>query len=232
MLIAIVGALKEEIQPLVEAMEDVQASKWGELSLYEGVIGNCEVVAMTCGIGKVRAATCAQYLIDRFSVEAVICNGAAGAINPRLEIGDIVVSKRVLQHDFDLGNPDLMKKVRKRWLKADPRLMELAVEAGRDLGFGGRMHLGTVLTGDQAILSQEKRQSLWENFGGDCVEMEGAAVAQVCQLNSIPFLIVRAISDSAAENSLKEFKQSLAQTAADAARVVVAVLERVGYVAR
>ncbi len=232
MVIAIVAALKEEIQPLVEAMEDVQASKWGKLSLYEGVIGNCQVVAMTCGIGKVRAAACTQHLIDRFSVEAVICNGVAGAINPRLEIGDIVVSKRALQHDFDLGDPDLVKKLRRRWLKADRRLVELATEAGKDLGFEGRIHLGTVLTGDQAIINQEKRQWLWENFGGDCVEMEGAAVAQVCRLNSIPFLIVRAISDSAAENSVKEFKQSLAQTGADAARVVVGVLERVGYMAR
>ena len=226
MVIAIVAALNGEIQPLVEAMQDVQASKWGKQSLYQGVISNCEVVAMTCGIGKVRAAACAQYLIDRFSVEAVICNGAAGAINPRLEIGDIVVSKRALQHDVDLGDPDLMKKLRKRWLKADPRLMELAMEGGRDLGFEGRMHLGTVLTGDQAILSQEKRQSLWEKFGGDCVEMEGAAVAQVCQLNSIPFLIVRAISDSAAENSVKEFKQSLAQTAGDAVKIVLGILHR------
>lgn len=84
-----------------------------------------------------------------------------------------------------------------------------------------------MLTGDQAVVTQEKRQWLWETFRGDCVEMEGAAVAQVCELNKIPFLIVRAISDSAAENAITEFKQSLAQTAAHAARIVMGMLERI-----
>ena len=225
-MIGIVGALKEEIKPVIEAMNDVQASKWGKRSLFQGVIGDCQVVAATCGVGKVKAAACTQHLIDRFSVEAVICSGVAGGVNPRLGIGDIVISKRALQHDFDLGDPSSPKKLRKRWLKADPRLIELALEVGKDLAFEGRIHLGTVLTGDQAIVSQEKRQWLWENFGGDCVEMEGAAVAQVCQLNGIPFLIVRAISDSAAEESVVEFKDNIAQAAADAARVVLGMLER------
>ncbi len=226
MLIGIVGALKEEIRPLIEAMDDVQESRWGKRSLYRGVIANRQVVAMACGIGKVRAAACTQYLIDRFGVEAVICSGVAGAVNARLGIGDIVICKRALQHDFDLGDPDLVKRLRRRWLKADPRLMELVLEAGKDLGFEGRMHLGTVLTGDQAIVSQEKRQWLWKNFGGDCVDMESAAVAQVCQLNGIPFLIVRAISDSAAEETSQEFRASIGQAAADAAKIVLGILER------
>ncbi len=227
MSIGVVAALEEEIKPLLEAIEDVQASKWGKRSLYQGSIGNCQVVVTACGVGKVKAAACTQHLIDRFSVDAVICSGVAGAVNPRLRIGDIVVAKRALQHDFDLGHPDLVKKLRRHWLKADRRLVELAMEAGKDLGFEERIHLGTVLTGDQAIVTQEKRQWLWETFRGDCVEMEGAAVAQVCELNKIPFLIVRAISDSAAENAITEFKQSLAQTAAHAARIVMGMLERI-----
>jgi adenosylhomocysteine nucleosidase len=227
MLIGIVGALEEEIKPLIAAMKGVQASNWGKRSLYRGAIGNCEVVAISCGVGKVRAAACTQYLIDHFSVEAVLCSGVAGAVNPHLEIGDIVISKRALQHDFDLGDPGLLKKLRKRWLKADPRLMELAMEAGKDLGFEERIHVGTVLTGDQPIASQEKRQWLWETFRGDCVEMEGAAVAQVCRLSSVPFLIVRAISDAANEEAVREFKQSLAQTAGNAVNIVLGMLERV-----
>lgn len=227
MPIGAVAALEEEVKLLIEAMEDVQTSKWGKRSLYEGRVGNCQVVVMACGVGKVKAAACTQYVIDRFSVDAVICTGLAGALNPRMGTGDIVVSRRALQHDFDLGDPDLTKKLRRRWLKADTRLMELAMEAGEDLGFEGRIHQGTLLTGDQAIVSQEKRQWLWENFRGDCVEMEGAAIAQVCQLNNTPFLIVRVISDSATEKARTEFKQSLAQTTHDAASIVLEVLERV-----
>jgi adenosylhomocysteine nucleosidase len=226
MRIAIVGALKEEVKPLVEAMEDVRTSKWGKQSVREGVIGDCEVVVATSGVGKVKAAACAQYLIDQFSPEAVICTGVAGAVKPGLGVGDIVISKRALQHDFDL-DPDLLRKLRKRWLKADRRLVELAVEAGSELGFEDRIHVGPVLTGDQAIASQEKRQWLWENFGGDCVDMESAAVAQVCRLNHVPFLIVRGISDLAVEDSVEEFKRGLATSAADAAGVVLGVVNRV-----
>lgn len=227
MVIGVVAALKEEIEPLVEAMDDVRASKWGKRSTYEGVIGSCQVVAVAGGVGKVKAAACTQHLIDEFAPEAIICCGVAGAVNPELKIGDIVISKRALQHDFELGDPDLAKKLRRRWLKTDPRLVGLAAEAGKDLGLEDRIHVGTVLTGDQAITSHEKRQRLWDTFGGDCVDMESAAVGQVCLLNDIPFVIVRAMSDFAAENSVAEFKRSFAQTAADAARVVLATLERV-----
>jgi len=227
MVIGVVVALKEEIEPLVEAMNHVQASKWGQRPIYEGVIGNCQVVAVAGGVGKVKAAASTQHLIDEFAPEAIIRCGVAGALNPKLEIGDIVIAERALQHDFDLGGPDLLKKLRKRWVKADRVLVDLAVEAGKDLGFEHRIRLGRVLTGDQAIVTQERRQWLWDNFRGDCVEMEGAAVAQVCQLNDTPFLIVCAISDSAAENSVKEFKRGLKETAADAGQLVVGLLERV-----
>ncbi len=227
MPIGIIGALEEEIRPLVEAMGNPRKSKWGKRSLYEGLIGEVEVVVTACGVGKVKAAACTQHLIDRFSPEAVICTGVAGAVNPRIGIGGIILSEKALQHDVDLGEPVLVRRVRRRWLKADPRLVELAVESGRALGFGDRLHVGKVLTGDQAIASEEKRQWLWETFGGDCVDMESAAVAQVCQFNRIPFLIVRAISDSAVEDSVDEFKQSLVTSAVDAAGLVLGVLNRV-----
>ncbi len=228
MVIGVVAALKEEIEPLVETMNHVQSSKWGRRSIYEGVIGSCQVVAVASGVGKVKAAASTQHLIDEFAPEAIICCGVAGALNPKLKIGDIVIAERALQHDFDLGAPDLLKRLRKRWLKADRVLVELAVETGKDLGFEHRIRLGRVLTGDQAIGTQERRQWLWKNFRGDCVEMEGAAVAQVCHMNGTPFLIVRAISDSAGENLVKEFKQSLEKSAADAARVVLGMLDAWG----
>jgi adenosylhomocysteine nucleosidase len=224
MVVGVVAALKEEIKPLVKAMSEPQISKWGKRSLYRGGLGKCEVVAMTCGIGKVRAAAVSQYLIDHFPLDAIVCCGVAGAVNPRLAVGDIVVCRRALQHDFTLAEPQPLKKLRKRWLKADPKLLELAVEAGKELGLEGRVHAGTVLTGDQAIVSQEKRQFLWETFGGDCVDMESAAVAQVCQLNDTPFLIVRGISDSAGEDAPGEFRESYTGGAALAARIVSGAL--------
>ena len=227
MLVGVIAALKEEISPLVESMEDVESSRWGRRTIHQGKIGDCQVVAVAGGVGKVKAAACTQYLIDRFSIEALICTGVAGAVNPRLQTGDVVVSEKALEHDFDPGDPALLKKFRKRWLEADGGLVELALQAAKELGSADRCHLGKVLTGDQAIVSAEKRRWLWGTFGADCVDMESAAVAQVCDLNGVPWVIVRAISDSAGENSIAEFRQNLSRGSSAAAKVVEKLAESV-----
>jgi len=224
MQVGIIAALKEEIEPLVESMQDVETSKWGRRSVHQGRIGDCHVVAMAGGVGKVKAAACTQYLIDRFSLDALICTGVAGAVNPRLQTGDVVISEKTLQHDFDPGDPELLKKFRKRWVQADAGLVKLAREAARELGLADRCHAGKVLTGDQAIVSQERRRWLWKTFRGDCVDMESAAVAQVCQMNGVPWVIVRAISDSAEEDSISEFRGNLREAATLASKVAVGVV--------
>jgi adenosylhomocysteine nucleosidase len=226
MPVAIVGALEEEVKPLVEAMATAQASKWGKRTLHQGTLGDSAVVAVAGGVGKVKAASCAQYLIDHFSIEALLCTGVAGAVNPRLTTGDVVISEKTLEHDFDPGDPKLLKMFRRRWLKADAGLVKLAVEAARQLGLADHCHRGRVLTGDQAIVSREKRQWLWETFHADCVDMESAAVAQVCRLNGVPWVVVRAISDSAEENGVAEFRANLARAAQVAAGVTVEALRK------
>ena len=227
MRVGIFAALKEEIDPLVQSMEGGKTSKWGRRTVHQGRIGNCQVVAMAGGVGKVKAAACTQYLIDQFSIEALICTGVAGAINPRLQTGDVVVSEKALQHDFDPGDPALLKRFRKRWLKADAELVKLALEAAKELGLADRCHPGKVLTGDQAIVSQERREWLWATFRGDCADMESAAVAQVCRLNAVPWVIVRAISDAAEEDSVAEFRRNLRESASSAATVAGRMVESI-----
>jgi len=227
MRVGIFAALKEEIDPLVQSMEGGETSKWGRRTVHQGRIGNCQVVAMAGGVGKVKAAACTQYLIDQFSIEALICTGVAGAINPRLQTGDVVVSEKALQHDFDPGDPALLKRFRKRWLKADAELVKLALEAAKELGLADRCHPGKVLTGDQAIVSQERREWLWATFRGDCADMESAAVAQVCRLNAVPWVIVRAISDAAEEDSVAEFRRNLRESASSAATVAGRMVESI-----
>ena len=220
MQVGIIAALKEEIDPLVQRLEEVETSRWGRRSIHQGRIGDCHVVAVAAGVGKVKAAACTQYLIDRFPIEALICTGVAGAVNTSLSTGDIVISTKTLQHDFDLGEPELLKKYRKRWGKADPALVKLALEAAESVGLADRCRVGSVLTGDQAIVSRERREWLWNTFRGDCVDMESAAIAQVCQLSRVPFVVVRTISDSAEESGVAEFRRNLRQSAKSAAEVV------------
>jgi len=226
--IGIIAALNEEIEPLLLCMEGAETTKWGRRRSHQGRIGTCEVVAMVSGVGKVKAAACTQYLIDRFSVEAVICTGVAGAVNPELQTGDVVVSQKSLEHDFDPGDPKLLKRLRRRWLVADAELVELALEAAREVSLGDRCRAGKVLTGDQAIVSRERREWLWKTFRAECVDMESAAVAQVCRLNELPWVAVRAISDSAEEDGVAEFRKNLDRTAKAAARVVEKLVNLMG----
>jgi adenosylhomocysteine nucleosidase len=219
MRVGIIAALKEEIDPLLHSMEDVETSRWGRRTVYQGKIGDCQVVTAAGGVGKVKAAACTQYVIDHFSLEALICTGVAGSINPRLHAGDIVISRKTLQHDFDPGDPEPLKKFRRRWLEADSGLVRLAVNAAKELSLADRCRRGKVLTGDQAIVSQDRRQWLWQTFRADCVDMESAAVAQVCQMNGMPWVVVRAISDSAEEDSIAEFRSNLREAASIAASV-------------
>jgi adenosylhomocysteine nucleosidase len=219
MKVGIFAALKEEVDPLVELLEDVETSRWGKRFVHQGKLGDCQVVAVAGGVGKVKAAACTQYLIDHFSIEALIVAGVAGAVNPKLTTGDVVICEETLQHDYDPGDPKLLKRFRRRWLKADAKLTKLALEAALGLGLADRCRAGKLLTGDQAIVSREKRQWLWETFRADCVDMESAAVAEVCRLNDVPFVIVRAISDSAEENGIAEFRENLARAARVAAEV-------------
>jgi len=227
MQVGIFAALKEEIDPLVRSMEDVETSKWGRRIIHQGKIGDCQVVAMAGGVGKVKAAACTQYLIHQFSIQALICTGVAGAVNPRLHTGDIVISEKALQHDFDPGDPELLKKFRRRWLEADAGLAKLALDAAKEMILADRCRPGKVLTGDQAIVSQDKRQWLWETFHADCVDMESAAVAQVCQMNGLPWVIVRAISDSAEEDSIAEFRSNLREAASLAASVAAGITKSI-----
>ncbi len=227
MQVGVIAALREEIDPLVERMADVETSKWGRRTVHHGRIGDCQVVAIAGGVGKVKAAACTQYLIDRFRVEALICMGVAGAVNPRLETGDIVISEKTQQHDFDPGDPRLLKKFRGRWLEADAELVKRALEATEESGLADRCHLGKVLTGDQAIISHEKHEWLWATWHGDCVDMESAAVAEVCRMNGVPWVVVRAISDSAGEDATAEFRRNLAQAANVAASVTTMMVERI-----
>jgi len=98
------------------------------------------------------------------------------------------------------------------------------MEAARESDLAHRCRLGAVLTGDQAIVTEEKRESLWATWHGDCVDMESAAVAEVCRMNGVPWVIVRAISDSAGDDSVAEFGRNLKQAASSAGQVVLLAL--------
>ncbi|WP_373229878.1 5'-methylthioadenosine/adenosylhomocysteine nucleosidase [Cohnella sp.] len=198
--IGIMGAMQEEIDLLLAQLQDATAEEHAGITYHRGVFQGKRVVLTRSGVGKVNAAVCTQILINSFNTDVIIFTGVAGAVDPILNIGDIVVSTSSLQHDVDvtaLGFPrgtipfqDVSE------YPSDSGLVKLAEEAGKTV-YPGRCHKGKVLSGDQFIADRGVVKRLYEELGGACTEMEGAAVAQVCYMNAIPHVIIRSMSDKA-----------------------------------
>ena len=229
MATGIMSAREDETRLLLDNLDGLKTQAFLNKNFYQGTIAGQQVVLTTSGIGKVRAAARAQFLLDRFPIERLIFVGWAGALNPELEPGDVVVSSRTFQHDLDLSGCFDRERQRSFWYEADPRLVDLALKAGERLGMGRHIRLGAVLSGDQSINLAERKQWLWQTFDGDCVEMEGAAVATVCWMSQIPFVIIRGISDLADEKWLQTFEQWSAEASARACRVVLEMLASMGH---
>lgn len=221
-LVAIIGAMDCEVELLKNILQNEEEIQAGRFSILKGKIGEHEVVVAKSGVGKVCAASCTQFLADKFSPKCIINTGIAGGIAEELSVGDIVIATELVQHDFDasaLGyakgymcngiNPD-----KPTVYYADKELIEnfekFAInETGKE-----KVHKGVIASGDVFVGNAERKQTIRSLFNASACEMEGAAIAQASYLNNIPFIIVRAISDLAdgtASESLEEFEYKAAQ---------------------
>jgi adenosylhomocysteine nucleosidase len=209
-------AVGHESRPLLAKMQVETKTRHGMATFYQGSCQGQKVVLARIAMGKINAAMAAQVLIDRFDAAPLILSGTAGAVAPGVKIGDVVIGTRVIPHDAVVYLSEGVKfcgvvasdgQGRGGWVRAfqaDPHLVQAALGAGDDLPWprGSRKHtpavrVGTIVTGDQVIFSQEKKTWLHRTFEALAVEMEGAAVAQVAAANERPWLVVRAISDQA-----------------------------------
>ena len=214
-MLGIIGAMDEEVARLKEQMEDAQVQTWAGMEFYRGRINGKEAVVVRSGIGKVNAAVCAQILADRYEVSAIVNTGIAGSLDGKIDIGDIVLSTDALQHDMDATNFGYplgqIPRMEVLSFQADRRLLELARVCCKEVNPDIHVYEGRVVSGDQFVSSQEKKEWLIRNFKGSCTEMEGAAIAQAAYLNGIPFLIIRAISDKADNSATMDYPAFEAQ---------------------
>ncbi|MEB3102937.1 5'-methylthioadenosine/adenosylhomocysteine nucleosidase [Ferviditalea candida] len=198
--IGLIGAMDEEIGLIVSALQKENTTVKAGIQFHEGLFHGRRVVLCKSGVGKVNAAVCTQILIDRFGVDGILFTGVAGALDPGLNIGDIVISTECQQHDIDvtaLGFPKgTIPFSEQSVFAADRGLVDLAYSVSESL-FPGRSVKGRVLSGDQFIADRGKVIELHAEMNGACTEMEGAAVAQVCSMNEVPFVIIRSMSDKA-----------------------------------
>lgn len=224
MKIGIIGAMDEEISKLKSGIVGMKIVEFKGVVFYTGRLMGKDIVLVRSGIGKVNASISTTLLISQFNVDKVLFTGIAGGVNPEISLGDIVISTDLIQHDFDTtisgGRYGVIPRMDTSVFRADDALVELAREvAYREFG-RERVWLGRILSGDQLIGSTHKVKWLRDTFNGECTEMEGAAVAHVCHLLEIPFLILRSISDKADENLVRD-AVSFTQVAADNSKVLV-----------
>lgn len=224
---ALVGAMEEELEALLAAVERPRRLRLGPFAVTAGALDARPVVLAHCGIGKVNAAALTQALLTHGAAR-LIFTGVAGAVQPGLRVGDLVVSTDAVQHDVDvtaLGyEPGRVPGEPLNW-PADPELRRLALEAGGELE-GVHVVEGRIASGDQFVADPARVRALRERFGAACAEMEGAAVAQVCARWGVPFVIIRSISDSADKSAHVDFRSFTPLAAARAKRLVRGILRR------
>lgn len=195
----IIAAMKEEMEEIKNIMKDIRKKDIYELTFFEGKINNSNVVLVESGVGKVNSARVTQILIDNFEVEAIINVGSGGAANNELKIGDIVIGKTLVQHDFDItsfGHPKGYISNIGNNIKSDDYLinkMENVIVGLSNNEYN--VKIGTIASGDIFCTDINMKEKIRKKFDADVIEMESAAIAQVCKLDNKPFLIIRSISD-------------------------------------
>lgn len=193
--IGIIFALKEELDETKKLFNNVVKHKIYELTIYECRYKNVTCYLVESGMGKVNAARTTQVLIDNMNVDYILNVGVAGSVSKNINKCDIVVADRLVQHDFDLRplnfEKGLIPNVGK-YINCDKELIKIA----KNIKMNTNVVIGTISSGDIFITDEQMGSKINNKFSALCVEMEGAAIAQVCSLCKVPFLVIRAISDS------------------------------------
>ena len=211
MKIGIIVAEPEEHEAIEKIVEIKSKKVIFELMFTEEVIDSKEIILVKCGIGKVNAARTTQLLIDKYNPDYIIDVGVAGALNPMLEIGDIVIGETLVQHDFDITafghTKGYIPGIGER-IYSDEELIgkfEQAIDNKKDRNY--KIEKGTIASGDIFCTEIPMKDKIYAKFNAQCVEMEGAAVAQVCDLCNKPFMVLRSISDKPNGENTVAFEQ-------------------------
>lgn len=217
--LAIMGAMEEEIEPLLAYFEKVNIVEFANNKYYEVSYNNLDIVIAYSKIGKVFASLTAATMIEKFGCDTLLFSGVAGGINPKLQIGDLIIADKLCQHDLDItafGHPHGFVPGGKIFVETSKELRELAIKVAHENNL--KVIEGIIATGDQFVHSSQRKEFIENTFNADALEMEGASVAVVCDALNIPFFILRAISDTAdmdAGFDFDEFLKSSAKKSAD-----------------
>ncbi|MEA3314693.1 MAG: 5'-methylthioadenosine/adenosylhomocysteine nucleosidase [Campylobacterota bacterium] len=226
--LAIMGAMEEEITPLLENFTDINKVSYANNTYYECKLGNLDVVIAYSKIGKVFSTLTASTMIQKFGCDTLLFSGVAGGINPKLKIGDLIVANQLLQHDLDItafGHPHGYVPGGDVFIKTDERLKNIALEVAKENNI--KIMEGTIATGDQFIADEQRKKFIQHTFNADALEMEGGSVTVVCDDLNVPFLILRAISDTADMDAGFNFDEFLETSAKNSADFLMKVINKI-----
>ena len=228
--LGIIGAMACEVEALKGKMEQVTVGTHAGSEYFEGTLEGLPAVVVQCGVGKVNAAMCAQILCSVYGVTHLVNTGIAGSLCADLDIGDLVVSKDAMYHDFEVtafgyphGKVPGMDVIA---FPADETLMGYAFAAADSVN-PGHAKIGRVASGDQFICEKNQKNKIIEVTQALCTEMEGAAIAQTAYRNGIPFVILRAISDKADDSAEMDYPTFEAMAAEHCAKVTLTMAKRI-----
>ena len=244
--LAILGAFDEEVTILEAQLVNPRAHTIERMQFITGTLNGQNVVITRTGVGKVNAAMTATLIIEHFRPKRVIFTGVAGGLNPELQLGDIVIAQKTAQHDLgrlestEIENTGVRNPINGKrnpvFFSADPELLQIAETALEGIELNPfqtpqgqrlpRIIRGTVVTGDVFVASDAKRTALHKNLGADAVEMEGAAVAQICWQYNVPCLVIRSLSDNAGANASEDFKKYYKIAARNSAALVTRIISQ------
>ena len=236
---AILSALAEEQQGLLEQLHKPQSVRHGGRDFWLGELNGHRVVLGLSRIGKVAAATTATTLITRLGVNRMVFTGVAGGVGAGVSVGEVVVATEFVQHDLDASPIFPRFEVPlygKTCFACDPALTEMLLDASRTalaetVQGQARLHRGLIASGDRFVSAADESRGIQRALreaGLDvlAVEMEGAAVAQVCFDFGVPFAAVRTISDRADDQAHVDFPKFVAEVASGYAQSIMTNLFR------
>lgn len=226
MTLGIIGAMVEEITPLLERFGSYTQHHVGGNTYYEIHKAQHTIFIAYSKIGKVHAALSASAMIMKFGCECIIFSGVAGGLRADLKVGDLVLGEKLCQYDVDISafsHPLGFIPESKLYIESSPELNAIARNVAKEQNIV--LKEGIIASGDSFIADATKKQWIVKHFNAIAVEMEGAAVAVVCDACKIPFCILRSISDSADGKADINFDEFLGDSAKRSADFVVSMCE-------
>ncbi len=230
--LGIIGAMKIELDTLIENMDVSEKLTIAGMDFHRGLLDGLEAVIVQCGVGKVNAAICTQILCSCFQVTHIVNTGVAGSLSAQLDIGDFVISRDTVYHDFDchvINEAYVVGQVpgmSVRFFEADKQLVRCAYLAAQSVN-PGHVQIGRITSGDQFVAQKEHKMKIVDDTEAICTEMEGTAIAHTAWKNMIPFVIMRAISDKADDSAHMDyptFEAIAARQSADVTRKLIRIL--------